>query len=264
MSAILRALQKIEKDTTEDDEQLGPVQPIKPAETISRRLTSLWYLQLGRRFLRIGLGLVLAVLVIFFSITMFRSADRKTLSSTHLQAGEITSKKRVLLSQTEDGNAGANRRGPTRPRSYAPEPTYDPNHQPGRYVSKIPPQTPSPRPSQAFEPQVEPPLETETISPGNGVDDFDDAPAESEEPVKILESDPEELRYAQVALLENEKLELQAISWAKKPSDRIAVINNEIMHQGQFVAGYKIVYIGPDALVVEKGGEQWKIIFMVR
>jgi hypothetical protein len=96
------------------------------------------------------------------------------------------------------------------------------------------------------------------------MEDLGDETYESEEPIEVFESDPEELRYSQVGLLENGKLELQAISWSKTPSQRIAVIENEIIHQGQIVGGYKIIYIGPEQVVVEKGGEQWKVIFMVR
>ena len=87
---------------------------------------------------------------------------------------------------------------------------------------------------------------------------------EPEAPIEIFEDDPEELRYAQVDLLENDELELQAISYSKTPGQRMAVINNEIVRQGQSLKGYKVIYIGPEKVVVEKAETQWQLIFMIR
>ncbi len=289
MSTILRALQKVEKETTEDADQPGPgpTHSIKPTQTINQRLTALWYLQLGKRYLLIGSGAIMLVLLAIFTFSMLGSDPPPETASQNRAAPNRQPIDPGWIPQGSPAPAAnrpehvAKRHRATRPPDYAPAPSYDPNHQPGQYASKYAaaPQAQM-RPSTDTERQVEPPLEMETISPSlaeeetakDGAGDEDLAPDDSlppestepEAPVEILESDPEELRYAQVDLLEESTLELQAISYSTVPKQRMAVINNEIIHQGRKVGGYKVIYIGPEQVVVEKGGSQWKIIFMVR
>jgi hypothetical protein len=162
--------------------------------------------------------------------------------------------------------------GPTRPKALAPKPSYDPGYKPNRYAGKFVPKTSPKNTGNPPETQASPPLETEIISPQNEGKDLPietDAllskrSIEPETPIEIFEDDPEELRYAQVDLLENDELELQAISYSKTPGQRMAVINNEIVRQGQSLKGYKVIYIGPEKVVVEKAETQWQLIFMIR
>jgi hypothetical protein len=78
------------------------------------------------------------------------------------------------------------------------------------------------------------------------------------------ESAPIPPKYANLDRLQDGRLELQAISWADDPNQRLAVINNRIMRQGQLIDEYTIVHIGADEVVVKKGASIWKLIFMAR
>jgi len=55
--------------------------------------------------------------------------------------------------------------------------------------------------------------------------------------------------------------ELQAISWAPAPGDRLAVINGNIVREGASLDGYVIVQIDKEEVTVRKGSEQWKLVF---
>ena len=278
MSTILRALQKVETESTEDVQQFGPIHPVKASNTFNRRFASLWYRRLGRRFLWIGLSVAIVCLMAILAINIFGGDNDKTSLSqlSPNQESETPPPSSHVISPTKPNKDDQSMQtlGPTRPKSFAPKRNYDPNYKPQRFADKVTPKTFTKKETvNAPRAQVEPPLETEKILPEEVVDEslsiesedtlFKES-AKQEDPIEIFEDDPEELRYAQVDILENGNLELQAISWSKTPSERIAVINNEIMHQGQSLKGYKIIYIGPDDIVVEKGGKQGKIIFMIR
>jgi len=62
-------------------------------------------------------------------------------------------------------------------------------------------------------------------------------------------------------ILEPGTLQLQAISWAKKPENRMAVINNQICREGGKVEGFQIKRINPEAVLVDDGTNTWKVIF---
>lgn len=278
MSTILRALQKIENETNADDAgHSGGLHPVNPSHTFNRRLTTLWYQQLGKRFLLVGSGCLFVAMIAFLSVKYLKP------SIPAVTSGKVSEGQRALPHSVKSSGQNAHpsdappQSGPTRPRSYSPKPTHDPDYRPNRlsreYAEKTTPQETIIRPTR----RAEPLLDTERISPEDEgeayldeeiyPDEVDSLPAESEteqEPIEILESDPEEVRFAQVEPMRNRQLELQAISWSKTPSERIAVINNQIMHQGQNVKGFKVVYIGPEIVVVEQGGQQWKMVFMSR
>lgn len=269
MSTILRALQKVETDSTENVQQLGPVHPFKASDIISKRLTSLWYQQLGKRLLWIGSSIAVILLVVILTINIFDGDDNQN-SPSQISPSKESETQAPMSHIIPPYDSNINDRamqtpGPTRPKALAPKPSYDPGYKPNRYADKFVPKT-SPNDTG------NPPLETEIISPQNEGKDLPietDAllskrSIEPEAPIEIFEDDPEELRYAQVDLLENDELELQAISYSKTPGQRMAVINNEIVRQGQRLKGYKVIYIGPEKVVVEKAETQWQLIFMIR
>ena len=276
MSTILRALQKVETDSTENVQQLGPVHPFKASDIISKRLTSLWYQQLGKRLLWIGSSVAIIVLTVILTINIFDGDDNQK-SPSQISPSQESKTQKPTSYIIPPYNSNINDRamqtpGPTRPKTLAPKPSYDPDYKPNRYTGKFVPKSSAKDTGNPSETRVPPPLETEIISPQNKGKDLaieTDAllskrSTEPEVPVEILDDDPEELRYAQVDLLENGELELQAISYSKTPNQRMAVINNEIVRQGQSLNSYKVIYIGPEKVVVEKGDAQWQLIFMIR
>jgi hypothetical protein len=71
--------------------------------------------------------------------------------------------------------------------------------------------------------------------------------------------------FANVPPLEaNSPIDLQAISWAESAAQRIAVINNVVLHEGDSVEGYFVVQIRPDDVVLRREGRMWRANFAIR
>lgn len=56
-------------------------------------------------------------------------------------------------------------------------------------------------------------------------------------------------------------LELQAVSWASDPKNRIAVINGSIVREGGGIEGYSVLRIEQDEVLVSKGLSRWRLVF---
>ena len=57
------------------------------------------------------------------------------------------------------------------------------------------------------------------------------------------------------------KIEVQAIAWANDPKSRLAVINGLILREGESIDNIIVIHIGRDAVVFKKGEEGWKQMF---
>jgi hypothetical protein len=57
---------------------------------------------------------------------------------------------------------------------------------------------------------------------------------------------------------------LQAIAWAKEPPKRMAVINGEVVRQGDVVKGVFVNQINENDVVLKKGDLVWRLIFPLR
>ena len=68
----------------------------------------------------------------------------------------------------------------------------------------------------------------------------------------------------EIPVLKDPEMKLQAITWSKDPQKRIAVINNNILRQGEAVSGYRIDTINQDDVVLNDKGRKWKILFRIR
>ena len=66
-----------------------------------------------------------------------------------------------------------------------------------------------------------------------------------------------------IPLLRDQEIKLQAITWSKNPQKRIAVINNQILRQGEMVLSYRIDIINQDDVVLSDGGKKWKLPFRI-
>jgi len=58
-------------------------------------------------------------------------------------------------------------------------------------------------------------------------------------------------------------LTLQAIAWDPDAKKRFAVINNQIIRQGQSVGNKVVEHISEDEIIVARGSERWKIEFRI-
>ena len=65
-------------------------------------------------------------------------------------------------------------------------------------------------------------------------------------------------------LLEDQNMQMQAISWAVQPENRIAVINAKIVREGDSIGGYRIAEIREDGVIVRKGGTEHKLAIRLK
>lgn len=56
-------------------------------------------------------------------------------------------------------------------------------------------------------------------------------------------------------------LSLQAVSWATRARDRIAVVNGQVLRQGDDIEGYTVRDIDADAVVLCRSGECYRLAF---
>jgi hypothetical protein len=54
-------------------------------------------------------------------------------------------------------------------------------------------------------------------------------------------------------------IKLQAIAWSSDPDRRMAMINEQIVHEGQTIEGYTIAAIGEESVTMRKGSEAWEL-----
>ncbi|MDA3791994.1 MAG: general secretion pathway protein GspB [Desulfobacula sp.] len=64
--------------------------------------------------------------------------------------------------------------------------------------------------------------------------------------------------------LENDSLRVQAISWAKEPASRVAVIDNRVLKEGDSVQGYRLVIIKKDSVILHYSGIDYRLGFQYR
>jgi hypothetical protein len=61
--------------------------------------------------------------------------------------------------------------------------------------------------------------------------------------------------------LDDSKLKLQAIAWSDDASQRIAVINNHVVREGESVEGFSVNQIRQDDIIINDGTESWRLEF---
>jgi hypothetical protein len=61
--------------------------------------------------------------------------------------------------------------------------------------------------------------------------------------------------------LDQSKLKLQAIAWSNDAAQRIAVINDHIVREGESIEGFSVTQIRQDDIIVNDGTESWRLEF---
>ncbi|MDX1777066.1 MAG: general secretion pathway protein GspB, partial [Desulfobulbales bacterium] len=109
------------------------------------------------------------------------------------------------------------------------------------------------------------PQRTIKAAPPPALEAAEDAPAE--DVAAATSATPPALRaeteVVEIPLLKDRDIKLQAVTWSRNPSKRIAVINNRILRQGETVRGYIIDTINQDDVILSNKGEQWKLLFRI-
>ncbi len=57
------------------------------------------------------------------------------------------------------------------------------------------------------------------------------------------------------------RLKIQAIAWAPDAQERMAVINNRILREGESVEGYMVLKIAQDQILLGAEGRRWRAVF---
>lgn len=157
----------------------------------------------------------------------------------------------------------ATRLAPTQTPAETPPiaPEEKPLPQPSAPVTAAKPTVPIPAPEPALKtPPQEAPTQKPAPQPQPAVPG-PQAAAIREENIPEAPPDP----YANVPKLEeNSPIKLQAISWAQTADKSIAVINNNVLHEGDSVEGYSVVKIRPDDVIVRRDGRMWRASFSIR
>jgi len=61
--------------------------------------------------------------------------------------------------------------------------------------------------------------------------------------------------------LEGVGIKIQAISWSEAPEQSLAVINNQVLREGDGIEGYQISRINPDDIILQRGGKVFQLDF---
>jgi hypothetical protein len=96
-----------------------------------------------------------------------------------------------------------------------------------------------------------------------------EAPTSGQSKMKDWARDEKEVLNAkslkQIILpLENNRLKVQAISWDQSQANRIAVIDNSVLREGDFVQGYRLVRIEKDSVILHYSGSDYRLGFKYR
>jgi hypothetical protein len=84
------------------------------------------------------------------------------------------------------------------------------------------------------------------------------APVRNVAPVPAA-SGPTESPEPTLTRLRDDAVKLQAVAWSSDPERRMAVINEQIVREGNTIEGYTIATIREESVVVRKGGASWEL-----
>ncbi len=229
MSSILRALKKLEEEGATKESRQGWPQGVGPYVQVERQggFRRRWYM----------LGLLLAVVVF--------AGGSWLLIGDGLVVSDVVVHKEIV--------------------SVSPLPEESPT-----VISPSAPIVSLPTEKVAVVPQ-----EKEELSPAVALstsgrqDDLDQVGVEVEEaPLApdsltppLVEKEPAIAADVLLPVLSSPDLDLQAVAWSAAPAQRVAVIGNRVVKEGDFVLGYMVLRINQDDIVVRKQGVSSRILF---
>ena len=74
----------------------------------------------------------------------------------------------------------------------------------------------------------------------------------------------DEANTAAPEIMTNGPLTLQAISWSPSPENRMAVVSDRIIREGDSIDGFRIEAINDESVLVTKDGNTWRLVFTGR
>ncbi|MBW2516778.1 MAG: hypothetical protein JRE88_08345 [Deltaproteobacteria bacterium] len=272
MSTILKALKRVDQSTPPpDDLQSGPSM-LDTRKAIRGRLFRIW---LQRKAVA---ALIIAVVVIAAGSLIYSQKDRLI---SKIGTHSPSKKPPVFQAKIEPPPRQPER---TEPQQTAPlnrqQPPGSANagrdregaERPSAPSSRSPSgQQNSTRQMTTLKPQVRAP-ESRSSAPSSGSSSPETKPGGSGQreirPPQTAPAEKSKSRAVPTARsyprLDKAELKLQAIAWSNVAAERIAVINDRIVREGESVEGYSINQIRQDDVVVNDGAQSWQLEFELR
>ena len=277
MSSILKALKKIDEDSSIPQTHPSLPKAIDAKKAVSSEVKKRWYVH---RSVTVGLILlfVVVIAVILFSQRGFFIAKTtpsgveqkkndtkaaptkksgvfksKIATPSKKQTSRLPQNKRPLEQQNiavNTGNADTKSRTSVR--------TVDPTAGVGQRKSKVNPLARTTRPG--VEDILKKPSQQKSLlrtPPANRKSIAARRTAVTKPPVKAKK--PSSVKtYDRI---DRSKLKLQALAWFDEAAKRMAVINNRVVREGESVDGYQITQIRQEDVVVNDGRKSWSLVF---
>ncbi|UCG06928.1 MAG: hypothetical protein JSV83_24025 [Desulfobacterales bacterium] len=280
MSSILRALKKIEKITPRPEEsQIWP-RPIDAKKAVNSRVKKKW---LYHKFVSI-VGIILAIVVIAWLAASQRHFIKAKLFPDNAQGvsqqpGASSKQKPPVYQAKIEKNPSESEGVSQKPSALQDKPSVTPSFKKKsmKFSSQrsLPDQQPmgKTRTSQAAvypssgEKDTALPHTTfpQQLDPQPEVSVSAEVPVQKAPPTRAIT--PPQKRsaaknsFAALPRFTDSTLKLQAIAWSYEATQRLAVINNRIVHEGESVDGYSIIQIRQEDVIVNDGTESWRLEF---
>ncbi|MFH2094048.1 MAG: general secretion pathway protein GspB [Pseudomonadota bacterium] len=233
MSTILKALKQAEKDSPEQGGKNRPSFKVRTA------ISSQMHQQKKQAFLSMGRIVFFAVLVLGTGLICFPFFYKNQTIQSQTPPAEIHAE----ASDTPPGTA----KDLTQPLNTLTESSELPE-----VLIEKPLQPVIPSPHEPELPPEEPALTPE----------LPEEPALTPEPEAESKTIPASNPSLSMALFDN--LRVQAISWASEPANRIAVIDNKVLKEGDSFDGYRLVTIEKDTVILHYSGQDYRLGFKYR
>ena len=266
MSTILKALKQIDQTTPPEDLQAWPPK-IDTKETVKTRLQKI---RLKRK---VYLAALLTLLIVAVGWLVYSQKD--------LLLAKISSDR--ISENDRPGSTGPSENGPVYQAKIYPPPSkqtsgmkYDPaqtqtDKQPGQLPGMSARQKSGKKPiftaAGKAESLPKSPSSKSRISPSPTGDRKKAVRSKTRAtaalpPKKTKSAVKQDSRSYR--RLDQSKLKLQAIAWSKTAAQRIAVINGNIVREGESVEGFSVTQIRQDDIIVNDGTESWQVEFRLK
>ena len=273
MSTILKALKRVDQSTPPpDDLQPGPSM-IDTKKALRGRLFRIWLQRKAIAALMVAAVVIAAVWLIY---------SQKDWLISKIDGSHSPSEKPPVFQAKIEPPAG--RPEPTEPQEAAPldrqQTSGDATSGGERISAQRPPATSSRSPSgqqqpanqpTTMKPQIRAPQSTSSVQSGlsgsTQAKSGDSGQRKNRPPAKAPAQKSGSRAVSATRSyprLDNATLKLQAIAWSNVAAERIAVINDRIVREGESVEGYSINQIRQEDVVVNDGDRSWQLEFGLR
>lgn len=255
MSTILNALKQAEKESPDQEDKN------RPSFNVRSTLNSRMQHQKPNTFLSLGRVVILFALVsvlILFSYNFFSNSKNNyhQISSTDKRSQVLETLPDITKDQKQIFNESVIKPSipPDTPNETIPKPVTKPFDQ-----SK-------PKNETVLKPEsVNQIPAAKTISDDNALLTVTEPAVNDSEKEKLIKDKKiltnKSTTKQQILSLKNHSLKIQAIAWAEEPANRVAVIDNRVLTEGDFVQGYRLVIIEKNSVILHYSGNDYRLKF---